>query len=186
MRRYTHQGVLAKLGLTLCVLLVLAAPAALAAAPPARAEAETTAAAPSAQPATVLPAAPGASPRAYTVRGAGHGHGPDTLTRIAERYLGDGRRWPEIFALNRAQLRSPDVVRAGALLRLPADAIGLPAAPAQRTHRVSAGQSLWSIAGHALGDPHRWPEIYALNRGQLHSPDLLPIGTVLVIPGGEP
>jgi nucleoid-associated protein YgaU len=171
---------------TLCVLLVLAALAVLCAAPAARAEAEPVAAAPTAEPVTVLPAVPGAKPRAYMVRGAGQGHGPDTLTSIAQRYLGDGRRWPEIFALNRAQLRSPDVVWAGALLRLPADAIGLPAAPTQRTHRVSAGESLWIIAGHALGDPRRWPEIFALNRGQLRSPDLLHTGTLLVLPGGGP
>jgi nucleoid-associated protein YgaU len=173
---------------TLCVLLVLVALAALYAAPAARAAGATepVAAAPTAEPATVLPAVPGAKPRAYMVRGAGQGHGPDTLTSIAQRYLGDGRRWPEIFALNRAQLRSPDVVWAGAQLRLPADAIGLPAAPTQRTHRVSAGESLWSIAGHALGDPLRWPEIFALNRGQLRSPDLLHSGTVLVLPGGGP
>lgn len=43
----------------------------------------------------------------------------DSLPEIARRELGDGRRWPEIAALNR--LADPDRIAAGDELRLPCD-----------------------------------------------------------------
>ncbi|MFG1952472.1 BTAD domain-containing putative transcriptional regulator [Micromonospora sp. NPDC048830] len=54
----------------------------------------------------------------------------DTLSEIAERWLGDPNRWPEIFALNRGAhfadvggtLRNPNVIYPGWTLDLPADA----------------------------------------------------------------
>lgn len=63
----------------------------------------------------------------------------DSLWLLAERHLGDGLRWREIYNLNRGQpqpggrtLRDPDLIRPGWILRMPADAIGLtaPAVPA--------------------------------------------------------
>ncbi len=42
----------------------------------------------------------------------------DTLFKLADRFLHDGERWPEIFALN-DQLTSPDVIVPGATLRMP-------------------------------------------------------------------
>ncbi|MEU6351110.1 hypothetical protein ABZ896_17520 [Streptomyces sp. NPDC047072] len=50
----------------------------------------------------------------------------DSLWRIADRTLGDGNRWPEIYALNRGHpqpdgrsLDTPDLIRPGWILRLP-------------------------------------------------------------------
>ncbi|MFI0724343.1 hypothetical protein [Streptomyces sp. NPDC021224] len=50
----------------------------------------------------------------------------DSLWRIADRELGDGSRWPEIYALNRGRpqadgrtLTSPHLIRPGWILRLP-------------------------------------------------------------------
>ncbi len=67
----------------------------------------------------------------YTVkppRGAHH----DTLWDIAERHLGDGMRWKEIYELNRGRsqpdgrhLTTPSLIQPGWRLRLPADAVGL-------------------------------------------------------------
>lgn len=55
----------------------------------------------------------------------------DTLSKIAEQWLGDANRWPEIFALNRGThfadvggtLRNPNVIYPGWTLDLPADAV---------------------------------------------------------------
>lgn len=55
---------------------------------------------------------PTASGRTYTVRAG------DTLSRIAQRELGDAARWPELARLN--NLRDPDRIQAGQTLRLPA------------------------------------------------------------------
>lgn len=43
----------------------------------------------------------------------------DSLTRIAERILGDADRWQEIYAVNRDQLDSPDRLREGMALWIP-------------------------------------------------------------------
>ncbi|MBN1173645.1 MAG: LysM peptidoglycan-binding domain-containing protein, partial [Micromonosporaceae bacterium] len=56
-------------------------------------------------------------------------------------------------------------------------------------YRVVKGDNLWDIAEHHLGDPHRWREIYLLNRGHpqpngsaLTDPDEIDIGWVLMLP----
>ena len=46
----------------------------------------------------------------------------DTLWVLAERHLGDGQRWSELFDLNRDQLVDPNAIEAGQVLRLPGEA----------------------------------------------------------------
>jgi LysM domain len=83
-----------------------------------------------AQPAPPAPAPAGPAPT-YEVQRR------DTLWDIAERHLGDPFRWSEIFELNRGRpqadgtcLTDPDLIYAGWVLDLPADAVGLaPPAP---------------------------------------------------------
>jgi nucleoid-associated protein YgaU len=43
----------------------------------------------------------------------------DTLPRLAERFLGDAERWPDIYALNESRLYSPHVLPVGTALRIP-------------------------------------------------------------------
>ena len=43
----------------------------------------------------------------------------DSLTSIAERILGNGRRWREIYELNRDRIANPDILPVGTELRLP-------------------------------------------------------------------
>lgn len=44
----------------------------------------------------------------------------DTLTALAERYLGSSQRWAELFEHNRAVLKSPDLLPIGRILQIPA------------------------------------------------------------------
>jgi RHS repeat-associated protein len=55
-------------------------------------------------------------PRRVTVRPG------DTLFSLAASHLGDGTRWKEIWQLNRSRMRSPNRIRPGGVLLLPAAA----------------------------------------------------------------
>lgn len=47
----------------------------------------------------------------------------DTLSKIAERYLGDPQRYREIFDANRPMLKDPDEIYPGQVLRIPTEMI---------------------------------------------------------------
>lgn len=47
----------------------------------------------------------------------------DNLYRIAQKTLGNGERYREIYEANRDQLRNPDDIRVGMVLKLPGDAV---------------------------------------------------------------
>lgn len=55
-----------------------------------------------------------------------------------------------------------------------------PGAP--RFHTVIAGETLTTISERAYGRASAWEVIYAANRDRLTRPDLIPLGTVLVLP----
>ena len=58
---------------------------------------------------------------AKTTPGPTRSRAGDTLTKIAQKELGDGDRWREIFLLNRATIRDPDRIHVGQVLVLPVD-----------------------------------------------------------------
>lgn len=49
-------------------------------------------------------------------------------------------------------------------------------------YTVKRGDTLWDIAGVKLGDPQKWPLLFALNQNQIKNPDLIYPGQVLTIP----
>jgi nucleoid-associated protein YgaU len=51
--------------------------------------------------------------RTYTVKSG------DTLSKIAKEHLGDGNAYMKIFELNRDQLKDPDQIKPGQVLKLP-------------------------------------------------------------------
>ncbi|WP_338597139.1 LysM peptidoglycan-binding domain-containing protein [Saccharopolyspora sp. SCSIO 74807] len=126
-------------------------------------------------------------PAAYVHRG-------DSLWTLAAAHLGDGTRWREIAELNPHLTPHPQVLRAGQWLHMPTDADHLhpPHLPTPtRWITVTPGDTLAGLAEHHLGDPERWQEIYALNRGRtqstpshtaLHNPDTLMPGWRLALP----
>lgn len=85
----------------------------------------------------------------------------DNLWDIAERHLGDGQRWPEIYQLNEGRLQPgggrltrANLIRPGWVLLLPADATGLPAvATAPAVPHQSQPQP--AEGGHSASRPVR-------------------------------
>lgn len=59
------------------------------------------------------PAKPAAEPRTYTVVAG------DNLSKIAKRHYGDANQWKKIFEANRDQLKNPDLIHPGQVLRIP-------------------------------------------------------------------
>lgn len=54
---------------------------------------------------------------------------------------------------------------------------------APTTHTVVRGECLWKISAKRLGDAHRWPEIWDLNRGVIgDNPHLIYPGQVFNLP----
>ncbi|HBN07428.1 MAG TPA: hypothetical protein DD435_01865 [Cyanobacteria bacterium UBA8530] len=59
-------------------------------------------------------AADGEAPaKEYTIQSG------DTLWKIAQKLLGDGKRWKEIYELNKDAIANPNVIKAGHTLKLP-------------------------------------------------------------------
>lgn len=121
----------------------------------------------------------------------------ESLWSIAEKYLGDGDRYPEIAALNygRTQPDGHHLTRQhwlneGWVLKLPAEK-PKPAATRTdvKTHTVRKGDTLWSIAEQTLGDGAKYPSIFNASKGmeqpggyKLTDPDEISPGWTVVIP----
>ncbi|HEY9898791.1 MAG TPA: LysM peptidoglycan-binding domain-containing protein [Pantanalinema sp.] len=157
------------------------------------------------QPAPPAPAKPKEAPEppapakkpAAPAPSAGPTHtvgGDETLWGIAQKRLGDGNRWREIYDLNKAVIGSnPNVIHGGQVLTLPGGA-SKPAAPPPvtpapkpatgGTYTVGSGDTLSGIAQRTLGNGDRWGEIYALNMDQIANPNVIQAGMVLKLPGG--
>jgi nucleoid-associated protein YgaU len=136
----------------------------------------------------------------------------DTLWGLAERHLGDGQRYSEIIDLNLGHpqpdgsaLTDAHWLYPGWQLHLPLDATELPqattvpgsatvaSATSHGSHAVVPGDTLWDIAATTLGDPTRYPEIVALNRGvpqadgqTLTDSDVIEPGWTLALPDDAP
>lgn len=59
------------------------------------------------------PAAAAQAPATYTVKSG------DTLSKISKEFLGNANAYMEIFELNRDQLKDPDQIRPGQVLKIP-------------------------------------------------------------------
>ena len=57
----------------------------------------------------------GMAAQSYTVQKG------DTLSHIAQRHYGKASRWHAIFEANRDQIKDPDLIRPGQVLKLPAN-----------------------------------------------------------------
>ncbi|SOC52852.1 DNA-binding transcriptional activator of the SARP family [Blastococcus aggregatus] len=138
------------------------------------------------------PEDPTATPPTYQVQRR------DTLWALAERYLGDPLRYPEIVDLNAAAVGPDNEINPGTLLVLPADASGLPpaggvpeptGASVAEEVTVEPGDTLWDLTEEVTGSGEDWRQAWELNRGRIQpggatftDPSLIRPGWTLSIP----
>lgn len=134
------------------------------------------------------PAKKQAATRPYTVKQG------DSLWTIAEKTLGDGERYPEIVALNRARLGDrPDFLQVGWKLTVPdlgrTDTSHDDGGDEHTRYTVRKGDTLRGIAKATLGDEDRYGEIFKASRDtvqpggyRLTDPDQIDVGWTLTIP----
>jgi hypothetical protein len=127
----------------------------------------------------------------------------DSPWSLAEAHLGDGLRWRELYEINRGlpqpdgrSWTNPELIVPGWQLRLPsAQHLPTPQSPieaANVVHVVQRGDTLSSIAGHYLGDPTRYPELFEANCDRIQpdgrrltDPNLIVVGWNLVVPATQ-
>ncbi len=125
----------------------------------------------------------------------------ETLSSIAEQYLGNANLFRRIVEANSDTLPDPDRLKVGTKLRIPGAAtrsgnvsanrpaprgvssrgVSLRAAGG-RTVKVGKGESLSLIAARELGDAKYWTKLYEANRDVISNPDRLKVGAELRIP----
>ncbi|MDQ6837457.1 MAG: LysM peptidoglycan-binding domain-containing protein [Actinomycetota bacterium] len=146
-------------------------------------------------PSPVKPPAPVPLPAITVVAG-------DTPWGLAERHLGDGTRWRELWNLNKGRTQPDgrswiveDQIDIGWELRLPSGANHTPTTPPlPRPHPparyvVKPGDTLSKIARDHLGEANRYPELFAENTAiaqpdgrRLTDPNLILPGWTLLLP----
>ncbi|MBF2052027.1 MAG: LysM peptidoglycan-binding domain-containing protein [Candidatus Sericytochromatia bacterium] len=131
----------------------------------------------------------------YTVRSG------DSLWQIAQRELGNGDAWPDLYAQNREAIGpDPNRLQPGTVLQVQGRTVPTPSprpaadpagetasAASENSYTVRSGDSLWKIAERELGNGAAWPELYALNQETIGpSPDRLQPGMVLQLRPADP
>ena len=125
----------------------------------------------------------------------------DTLSGISQRFYGAAWYWAAIYDVNRAIIANPHLIYPGQVLTIPTTpppfgtttpgtvpgggtvTPGGQTGQGQGQYTVRPGDSLWSIAQFAYGNPYRWVDIYNANAAAIGAdPGLIFSGTVLTIP----
>lgn len=118
----------------------------------------------------------------------------ETLIQIARVFYGDGERWRDIAKANPRV--NPDKLRVGMTLTMPDKRYVQPSRADElrslrnvvtsegKAVRVTAkkGDTLSDISHRVYGTARLWKKIYEANKQVLKSPNVVPVGTELVIP----
>ncbi len=123
----------------------------------------------------------------------------DTLWGIAEKYLGSGRRWREIYEANTDSIRNPNVIYPGQQIKIyvptgnedgrdaqtgneDSEGGNAGAGSESTLYTVQPGDSLWEISRKVYGDGRFWRRIYQNNKDKIRNVERIYRGQVFVIP----
>ncbi|MDB5097534.1 MAG: hypothetical protein JWM80_1955 [Cyanobacteria bacterium RYN_339] len=105
----------------------------------------------------------------------------DSLSKLAKRYLGSAKRWPELYAMNRGRVSNPRMIRVGQVLALPGAGAST-ATGRTRVYVVRPGDSLFKIAGQQMGNGTKWSSIYDANKDHIRDARVIYPGQRLMLP----
>lgn len=100
--------------------------------------------------------------------------------KLAEMYLGNGARWPELRTLNANAGGPPELLELGSIVVVP-EAVKAPQRSGRGAVKVQKGDSLWSLARAYLGRGDAWGCLASLNP-QIEDYMHLAIGTSVQLP----
>jgi nucleoid-associated protein YgaU len=103
--------------------------------------------------------------------------------KLAELYLGEGARWPELRKLNADAGGPPELLMRGTTVVVP-ELKQRPVSSAPQTIKVRQGDSLWSLAHEYLGRGSAWTCLASANP-QILDYTHLRIGASLQLPDGK-
>jgi nucleoid-associated protein YgaU len=106
----------------------------------------------------------------------------DSWWRLAQRYLGEGSHWQEIWRANPGLGHDPNWLAAGTMVFVPAGSSRRSSPPGTQI-TVRPGDTLWSLAREHLGCAVSWPALAAANP-EVTNYTKLQIGTRLRLPTG--
>jgi nucleoid-associated protein YgaU len=112
----------------------------------------------------------------------------DSWWRLAVRYLGSGKRWMELRAMNPADSGQQDLLKVGTTVfvarreRRQVNSSDLPGE--EGPLRIKPGDTLWTLAREHLGRGSAWTCLASLNP-QIVDYTHIPIGTSIQLPAGQ-
>lgn len=108
----------------------------------------------------------------------------DSLYSIAQRELGSGARWREIYQANRDKIGAGYLLHPGQRLLIRTSP-SVHVATASKGYMVSTGDNLYTIAQKKLGNAGRWREIVALNKALLRGKTTIYPNQWLILPSSQ-
>ncbi len=125
----------------------------------------------------------------------------DSLIKLSKEYYGDETKWTKIHEANKEKIPNPNILHTGLELLIPDITVLEKEDAAARlyesltrresddkefttakTHIVSHGDTLYSIAKQYYGNSAMWEKVYNANEDNIIDKRLLEIGQTLIIP----
>jgi nucleoid-associated protein YgaU len=125
----------------------------------------------------------------------------DSLIKLSKKYYGDETKWTKIHEANEDKIPNPNILHTGLELLIPGitvlekeeadvrlyDSLDRRESDDKKfttakTHIVSHGDTLYSIAKQYYGNSAMWEKIYKANEDNIIDKRLLEIGQTLIIP----